>query len=494
MPRDHSAFAPIREHRRKVILLLVHSLFTTALVAAGFAPSTLRVDFEDLVYPSCVLLMLMFVWILWSWFLLRKTLFEPYPLFIAATGLFNGGQAFLEVFGLNEAGILDGRFSADALVPALYLVTTSAAFLHIGALAALGRTPPRSKRPERSQPNAQLAARLTGLALLGISVIPTVILLRQSVSLVMDTGYMGLYRAAAPLALTRVLSGFLIPGAIFLLMGSRGMPKIQAVCFAVVSFYAFIYLFLGARAAATTGCVAVGWAFDRSVRHIPRKLILVFGLVALVLFGLVQQTRRIAGRDRLSLASEYEAMTTLKNPLSTPVAEMGGSLLAVTHTIRLVPDVRGFDLGASYWYALLTIVPNLGWDVHPSVTHGLLADWLVKTVDPVIAATGGGLGYSFIAEAYLNFGWFGAPVSLAIFGYFLCRVFLLADSADLAKQALIACFLASILVFPRGEAAISVRGLIWYAVIPYLLMRVLVKRGRRLTAVLAAGGRREDAT
>ena len=486
MPLDTKAATARPENRRRV--LLAHSLLSAVLISVGFASSEFRLDFEKLIYPSCVLLTVTFIWILWSWFWLRKALFEPYPIFMMAAGLFNGGQAVLEVFKLNPSGVLDGRVSPDTLVPALYLVTIGATFLHIGALLALGPSPVGSTHIATATSSSQRAARMTGLILLAISAVPTVMLLRQSVSVVMDSGYMGLYQGSGPQALTRILSAFLIPGTIFLIVGSRNTPKIQVVCFVVIGCYTLVYLFLGGRAAATTGCTAVVWAFDRSIRRIPRRMILIAGLVAVVVFGLVEQTRELAGRNRLSLESQYDALTNLENPLTEPIAEMGGSLLTVTHTLLLVPEGRSFDWGVSYWYAILTIIPNLGWDVHPSVAHGLLADWLVRIVEPVVAARGGGLGFSFIAEAYLNFGWYGAPVCLAILGYLLCRLFLLADSADLAKQAMVASFLSFILVFPRGESAIVVRGLVWYAVLPYLLMTALATQ-RRIAAALPKSSR-----
>ena len=97
-------------------------------------------------YPLCLIQTLGFVWILWSWFCARGTLFEPYPLFMIAVGLFNGGQALLEVFGWNESGILLGHVSPEILVPALYLVLLGAAYLHFGALMALDASPIREAR------------------------------------------------------------------------------------------------------------------------------------------------------------------------------------------------------------------------------------------------------------------------------------------------------------------------------------------------------------
>lgn len=484
MPLNRGVDTSLAEDRRRGALLLTHMALSAALVAVGPICWWLAVDAERLIYPACLLLTSVFVWNLWSWTSARTTLFEPYPLFMVAAGLFNGGQAFLEVLGLNTSGILDGRFAADTLVATLYLVTIALAFFHCGALIALRRTGSSAPSTPVDRPTAECAARMVGWFLLAISAVPTFILLWQSVTLVMASGYMALYQGDDPQALSRVVSAFLVPGAIFVLVGSPNRPKIHAVCFAVVGFHALVFLFLGARAAAATGCLAMAWAFDRSVRRIPRRVILAFGLVALLLFGLVQQTRGTAGGERLSFESQYAALVNLERPATAAISEMGGSMITVAYTIGLVPADRSFDWGVSYWYALLTLMPNFGGDLHPSVAHGSLSVWLIRTVDPVIAAAGGGLGYSFIAEAYLNFGWIGTPVWLTILGYLLCRIFLVADSSDLAKQAMIASFLSSIVLLPRGESAIVVRGLVWYAVVPYLMTTSIANRLRRPTTVV----------
>ena len=62
-------------------------------------------------------------------------------------------------------------------------------------------------------------------------------------------------------------------------------------------------------------------------------------------------------------------------------------------------------------------MPNLFWDIHPTIARGLACDWITETVDPFADLVGGGLGYSFIAEAYLNFGWFGVPIVTGIIGF-----------------------------------------------------------------------------
>ncbi len=465
---------------RQSVLLLIHLTLLGVVVCAGMIESAVPLDAQALLYAACLGLTLSFVWILASWFWLRGTLFEPYSLFMLAAGLFNGGQALLEVFGLNGTGMLGGRASPDVLIAGLYLVTLCLLTTHAGALFAAGRMvePPASARPDDA--DRLRATRTVGWMLLAVAAIPAFMLLWQSVAIVMDYGYLGLYRRDDSISVIFALTGLLVPGILFLLAGARGRRWLQALCLALTAVYAAINLFLGARGTVVISGVAVVWMFDRSIRRLPRSLIVALSLVALFTVSFIREARSAGGIWRLATEDQPATLSNLPNPAALAISEMGYSLVTVTHTLSLVPTVREFDRGTSYIYAASTIVPNLGWAVHPGKAHGLLSDWLAQTVDPVVAANGGGLGYSFIAEAYLNFGWIGGPLWLAVVGYLFTRVFLMADSMDPARHALVASFLCSFLVFARGESATVVRGVVWYALIPYLLvLAISIHRDRR---------------
>jgi hypothetical protein len=94
-----------------------------------------------------------------------------------------------------------------------------------------------------------------------------------------------------------------------------------------------------------------------------------------------------------------------------------------------------------------------------------------------MAAHGGGLGFSFIAEAYLNFGWTGAPLILALIGLAMSWLFHWAESsADPARKAVMASFLSFFLLYARGESATCVRAMVWYSLVPYLVVCLLSRR------------------
>ncbi len=159
---------------------------------------------------------------------------------------------------------------------------------------------------------------------------------------------------------------------------------------------------------------------------------------------------------------------------------MGGSVYTLTHTMTLVPSIRDYDYGASYGYALLTLFPNLFWDLHPTIAAGIPGEWLMWIIEPWAAARGVGLGYSFIAEAYLNFGPLGAAGFLFCFGWAYARFVLWSDQvAYPARMAFVASMAFFFIFIARAELAIIVRGVVWYALVPYLLATQILPFGKR---------------
>ena len=193
-----------------------------------------------------------------------------------------------------------------------------------------------------------------------------------------------------------------------------------------------------------------------------------------VVFPVLASIRGISGQARSSSEAFVTAFFSLDNPMVASISEIGSSMKTVAYTIILVPHYRDFDLGTTYLYSFLSVVPNLFWKVNPS-SYAAVDKWLMQTVSPVMANKGSfSWAYSLIAEAYLNFGWFGAPLALGIMGFILAKLVLWADKPiDPAKIALVGALMAILPIYARGEFLEIARPIVWGALIPYLGVRVL---------------------
>lgn len=475
--RPHRAARIIFAHLCIVASVIV--VYVWARPLAGWSDSTL-------LYPASVALLAELVWLLGSWKLMTGSVFDPYGVFIIAATIFNAGCAFLYLVGLNTAGlmILDFSFPADVTLQTLLLIFLCLAAFHFGALLHAGSRqtplfPDRHTTPQAS-PSAE-EIQFVGWALILVSALPTALQLKQAISVVRTSGYFGLYQldyATGLQAGTQFLSSFIVPGALVLLAGSRDARRGRIVSGIVVAMYALIQLFLGARYPAIAPVIAYALLWHRTIRPLPRALTIG---AAIFLFGIVFP---IVGSTRDKLADDpyapQAAPLSSASPFTGVLAETESTTATIADTLTLVPSVRPFDHGTQYFYAASTLIPNLFWDLHPATRHGLAGDWVTQIVDPGFAAAGGSLGYSFIAEAYLNWGWIGGPIFLGIIGFFFAQlVYWGCSAAAPARMAAVASFLTFIIFWSRGESINIVRPLVWYALVPYLMILFVASMERR---------------
>ncbi len=195
---------------------------------------------------------------------------RPYGLFLIGAFLFNAGQAFLEVFHLNQFGIMGSNFTPQITLETLFLVLLCLACLHLGAL--LGALSDEGASAHESTVAAAPSAsvdeiRWLGWAFLLISAVPAVFVLRSAVQVALSQGYAALYSPAqftTGLATSpRILASFLVPAGLFLLVGGRKSRITVAISAITVLSYSVTYFFLGDRHTAAMPLLMYAWLWDR---------------------------------------------------------------------------------------------------------------------------------------------------------------------------------------------------------------------------------------
>jgi len=481
-------------------VLLVQSAVLAAAVGARACYWPTPLEAVQAIYPLSLAILLVSVWSIWSWRLVAGRLFDFYQLFLAAVIVFNAGHAWMEALGLSFKNLLRLAFTPPVAVDTLFAVLMGLAGMHWGALlAALGREPRTTAAGNDADPPAQALAakslRIVGWAMLVVSLPFFALIVKDAIPVVLSSGYMGLYQREAGVGMNagpQVLAAFLVPAAMFLFAGGKDDVRLRWLTLGLLLAYAAINYFLGMRYYATIPLVAVALLRHRLVRPLHVGMLAAAGAVLLVVvFPLVRATRESKGTERMTVESFSESFTGLDNPAIAAVQEMGGTVQTVAYTVQHVPDQHAFELGIGYCYAGLTFLPNLFWSLHPTIARGIPTMWLIWTVDPYTAQHGGSLGYSLIAEAYLNFGRWGVPAVMAAIGFGYAWLVLWAERRNrMARLAMVACVACSFTFYARADAATVLRPLVWYALLPYLAATMLQRHWTPVrTADEPAGGR-----
>jgi hypothetical protein len=471
------AFVTPASDQRTYVLLAQTIWVCAALYFLLFADwRTLSVDWIGR------LLLLHLIWALWSWRTLAGTLLNPYVLFMLSGTLFNAGLGLVAALHLNREPILPD-FPVEIVARSLLIVFASLSALHWGALFALRHQPGILAQPE-SSPTGDRALRLVGLGLLAISIVPLLVGLKDALSIGLTMGYSGFFQQqAAPAGVgsaIQIARDFAAPAALFLIAGSKNRRFERRAAALLLLIFCGISLFLGGRSASML-LVALAWLWDRTIARVPRTFVIGGAAILLIaVFPLVRETRNLSGEERRAVSVRTTYSELEENPAVDAVMEMGGSILPLAYSLELVPRYRPYEMGSTYYYAVLTLVPSLFWERHPSTAHGLSAR-LIEAVDPATADAGGAFGFSFVAEAFSNFGAIGVPLVSLLLGYGIVRLCVWTErGGDPGRFAVLATFLPYLLFFARGEASGLPRSFVWYCLAPYgayrFLRRVLETR------------------
>jgi hypothetical protein len=112
------------------------------------------------------------------------------------------------------------------------------------------------------------------------------------------------------------------------------------------------------------------------------------------------------------------------NILDAP-AEMGQSLRPLIETEALIGPAD-YRYGKTYWLALRGIVPNLAlrWEAPSTELVDDLppSHWITAVVEPWTFKNYGGIGFSAVAEPYMNFGLIGVISYFLLLGFSLIRL------------------------------------------------------------------------
>ncbi len=454
---------------KKYIFVLIQLINFISLILIDLLVKSGEISFLAGKEILCYYYAYHFIWALYSWYAIDHNLFNPYILFFIGAFVFNGGQFILELFGANEIGLLGGNFSDLLVYKTILFTSLGLTVVHLGALLT---TNTEQRIFNKTSPiNSEESILAVGLFLLAISIVPAMYVMKNSLQIVLSVGYFGLFQAEKVTGLAsapKILVNFLTPASIFILAGGKRKKIYVYGSMSIVLAMSALYFFFGDRSGAVMPLMAYFWVWHKIYKPIPTSLLIFLGsFLMFVVFPLVSLTRNLSGAYRLNLAFLKEAFLTINNPIIAIIYEMGRTAETVAHTLRLIPDVKDYEMGRTYFYGLYSLVPNFFAKIHPAKAYGTPSDWLIWHVNPYIAKEGGGLGYSFIAEAYLNFAWWGGLLYLFVFGFLLGKLTVFANNPkNIGRIVFVGAFFAFLIKYTRGDIFSVARPLLWYALIP----------------------------
>ncbi len=221
--------------------------------------------------------------------------------------------------------------------------------------------------------------------------------------------------------------------AILLVIGAR--TTIQSGIGTLVAMGSLgLFLLSGYRSAALFPLLVGTILWTKTGRRIPIGVAAALLSVIVVAIPAVAILR--ASGTYESLSSEKVSESIEKADTANTFLELGGTAGILAATLQFVPQTDPYRYGLTYWYALREAVPNVSMAArqsdrdrflkHGATQAGLVtlapSDWLTYKLEPIKFYNGEGVGFSAIAEPYLNFGYLGVVACFGLMGFGLGRL------------------------------------------------------------------------
>lgn len=291
----------------------------------------------------------------------------------------------------------------------------------------------------------------------------------HAVFFVITNGYYAFFseyfklRASSPILFLLWKMELALPFAFAIVLGiwKKG-TKFPTLVFLGYVLYLSLNIFSGQRFATVAGFLVVVIFLVRNFHKEIRKFIknkprFTTSLTLLIL---------LAG---IALLSAMERLRdtfdgTFSNIFLNFFYTQGVSLLTIKKTVfylPLLPDAKYYSLSTFYYgipAALMGLETYQGSSVQSALQGSSLSHTITYTTDPNLYFKGGGLGSSYIAEAFHDFGAVGVFLWSVLFGMLIAWIGFAKRST--AGEIIRYAIIPSILWTPRGEASAFIERLI----------------------------------
>jgi len=443
--------------------------------------SLLMVVYDEFLTEKLAVINSLIIWFLCILILVKSTvlgIFSPVTVYLLLLGVFHLGLVVPNAIGIEINFEMSWIFS-QYLPKAIALCAVAFSSYTFGVILSTKKTYhhgkwQNSKYEKRnvSSIKSELKILFYGGILIGFI---GLIMLFMGVSTLelftMDYGESFAIRMTRDPRLFGVGYLFTLIGMVITGVGSS-RNQIRWVCIVSIAFLLPIY-FYGFRGHVTVYLISFLLIWNLKESYVGRR-VAILGLVAVVLLS--PAIKMVRSSTDLSLIEGIKNT----NPISF-FLEAGGSIKPLIETINEIEYYNsGYWYGKSYAIAAFRIIPNLWpeWE-KGKIDYVTPSAWITRRVDPWIYARGGGLGYSAIAEPYLNFGLIGVIGFFIAIGYFLERY----EHAIINRPKSLAIFIsfcAALFWTTRNDFTEFLRPAIWswiyISTICFLGQRLLYKR------------------
>ena len=449
----------------------------------------------DAISLNCIWAIIVYAWLFYCCLQKSSQYVNLYSLFLLLSFLFFFGQHLVVLTGKADVmmdyhrSILDHRIPNESRISVGYFILIVLLVVNIGVLSVPSSFKKRSLRLKRKRPLLydKYTARVALFVFL-IVLVPTFI---KHIHTAVNTQTMGYSDAMEEnenvsgfLKLCYFLSYYFLPMLYILIINYAKSRKLYIFLLIYVLFVV-IYLGTGSRFRLFESMIAILLIYNSRIRQIGKKELIkiaIGGCLLLLVFSIVRESREsviISGGDPLMAISLIWEKLSEQGLFTAALMETGQTFQVIDVVFYNCPDhvpyINGFSIVASF----LMLLPSFLIEGNLDVVN--VSKVFSPIYEPEIQI---GMGSSFIAEGFYNFGF----ISLIYFFIIGRAIGILLSKADnIYKEGVNFnlfqyAYISSLLCFGvRTDLVSFLRYYIYYVLFFQIIINILYKIGLRYT-------------
>ena len=478
-------------HNKRLHYLFICFLFLLFLVLIDITlwMSINRNDsfLKDWIYIYGWIGVVIYVFILFSWKEVSGFLFSPYTLFITFVLLFNYGQFILWSLGIHYIGELGTtsfiRYMDEYTLLQIEIISSLGILsLHFGALLSSIKIKISDKTNVIiGNDDYNKAMKIVGVPLAIISGSAVIFESYQALQIGLSYGYTAIYYGVNVEInpILKYITYMFFPSLIAILIGNKFSIKSFIIVCAIFFIYMLINMLAGDRGSWVYYLPILYWCYIVYIKKITIYTIFkytIYGIVLLSITAILVKFREV-GYTAIELNDIYDLFDNSSFIFIKPFFEMGQSARVLGIVIQDNLD-SSWTFGNTYISAILSMfIPRT--KLIFGYPDFYLDNWISQTY---LGIENYGIGFSIIAEAYLNGGLFFSWLILIIIGIFVglllkCNVY---DVIDPKRMFIVLSSAGPLAMLARGSIELNLRklayGTLFLLIIIEIVKKIFIKR------------------
>ena len=459
-----------------LISIIAYVIFISAI---GYLEIGYNYNYEPLVFILSWVGVIILVYCIYSWYVITKTLFCPYIIFLSFFVFFNFGQCLMWSIGIHSSNEIGKIAMYEALPPPIMIeiaktqlyICLCILFFHLGALFCYK---PQRNVIKNNNKEIYYEAIYKISILIGAIAIP--ITLYRGINLLkhaLQYGYASLYYSDTinTSGISMIIEIFFFPALVGILIGSKYKKRVVTKVYIIFAIYLILNLLQGDRGSWIYKIITLIWlshCFYKRINFKKAIKLLSISIIGLYCVYALMSLRGV-GLSNVSFEDIKNAFDFKNSPIIAALFEMGNSMTIMIILLSVGSGIWTYS--NSYLVSILGLITTrtlepLGLDLI------LIDNWFSQDY----LGIKWGAGFSMIGEAFLNYGFYLAPLILIFIGYFIGSVLYIKNNDSAKNHPLkyffVATSLAALVGWSRGTSLMFIRN--WFRGTVMIVFMVLI--------------------